>query len=59
MAAEQHIRQSIQRAARDGKVACKLLLDLAERTGTPAKEIGALCNQMGIRISRCQLGCFR
>ena len=56
---ERQIRQSIQQAARDGRVACKLLLELAERMESPPKRIGQFCNEMGIRISGCQLGCFR
>ncbi|MDY6914221.1 MAG: hypothetical protein SVT52_07190 [Planctomycetota bacterium] len=56
---ERQIRQSIQQAARDGKVACKVLLELAERMETPPKQIGQFCNEMNIRIAGCQLGCFR
>jgi len=59
MTDEDQIRQSIERAAADSRVACGLLLELAERTATPPKRIGQLCNEMGIRISNCQLGCFR
>ena len=58
MSDEEQIRQSIERTARDGRVACRQLLELAERTATPPERIGQLCNEMGIRISNCQLGCF-
>lgn len=58
MVAEEEIRRAIQDAAADGKVACKVLLDLAERTQTPPKEIGRLCDDMGLRIRTCRLGCF-
>lgn len=59
MTDDEEIRQSIERAAADGRVACGLLLELAERTSTPPRRIGQLCDEMGIRISNCQLGCFR
>jgi len=59
MADEKEIRQFIKRAARDGRVPCKKLLAFAERTGTPPKEIGRICDALGIRISNCRLGCFR
>ena len=58
MATEQEIREAIGLAAKDGKVACKALLDLAAQTAVPPKEIGRLCDEMGIRIHGCQLGCF-
>ena len=59
MATKQQIRQAIRRAAKDGKVPCRFLLELAERTGTAPREIGRHCNEMGLRIRACQLGCFR
>ena len=55
---EQEIRDAIRQAAADGKVACKALLDLAAQTGAPPGEIGRLCDEMGLRIRTCQLGCF-
>jgi len=55
----QEIRESITQASKDGKVACKTLLDLAERTGTAPREVGRVCNEMDIRICGCQLGCFQ
>ena len=58
MDAQRDLSELIRRAARDNKVACKTLFELAERTGTPIKEIGRLCDEMDIRISNCQLGCF-
>ena len=58
METEEDIRQLIGAAARDGRVACKFLLDLAARTDTPAGRIGEMCDEMGIRVSGCQLGCF-
>lgn len=58
MTDEEQIRQSIERAAANGRVACGLLLELAERTATPPKRIGQLCDEMDIRIANCQLGCF-
>ena len=59
MTDEEQVRQAIERASADGRVDCALLLDLAERTGTPPEQIGRLCDQMNVRISNCRLGCFR
>ncbi|MHC4982434.1 MAG: hypothetical protein ACYTF6_04605 [Planctomycetota bacterium] len=59
MKAEQQIRQFLRRRARNGRIPCRQLLELAERTGAPPRKIGRLCDQLGIRISNCRLGCFR
>ena len=38
---------------------CAKAFDLSGRYGIPLKDIGAYCTRNGIRISRCQLGCFK
>ncbi len=58
MSREEQIRQSIEQAATDGKVPCAFLLGLARQTQRPPKEIGHICDELDIRISKCQLGCF-
>ena len=58
MSDDEGLRRAIQEAAKDGKVPCKFLLDLAARTATPPARIGQLCNEMDVRIRSCQLGCF-
>ena len=55
---DEELRQAIRQKARDGKVACKVLLALAAETDTPPRRIGQLCNEMKIKITACQLGCF-
>jgi len=55
---EDEIRRRVREASRDGRVECKVLLQLAREIGTDPAELGRLCNEMRIRIRRCQLGCF-
>ena len=50
--------ESIRKAAVDNRLGCAEAYSLAQDTGVPLGEIGALCNELKIRISRCQLGCF-
>ena len=59
MSEDEEIRQAIRALAAEGKASCKALLDLANRTGSPPKRLGRLCNDMKIKICACQLGCFR
>jgi len=56
---EENVRQEIRRLARDGKAPCEALLALAERLGVAPAEVGKACDELGIRICACQLGCFR
>ena len=55
----EELRSTIQSQAIDGKVSCKAMLDLAEKAETPAKQIGEICNDLDIKVSACQLGCFK
>ena len=58
MPTERELRQAIRQGAREGKVACRFLLNLAARTKTSPRRIGQLCDKMHLRIRHCQLGCF-
>ncbi len=55
----EELRETIQSQAVDGRVSCKAMLDLAEKTETPSREIGEICNELDIKVSACQLGCFK
>ena len=41
------------------KLSCSAAFQIAERFGVQPSEIGDICNERNIRISRCQLGCFK
>jgi len=56
---DEELREAIQRQATDGRVSCKAMLELAQQSDTPSRQIGAICNEMDIKVSACQLGCFR
>lgn len=55
---DEELRQAVRELTRDGKASCSDLLALAGKTTTPPRELGALCNDMKVRVSACQLGCF-
>ncbi len=48
----------IQAAAPDGKIPCAAAFKLAEELGLTRKELGEIFNELHIKITRCQLGCF-
>jgi len=43
----------------DGYLPCAVALNLSKRLEVEAKEIGDTVDTLGIRISDCQLGCFK
>jgi hypothetical protein len=40
------------------KIACSDARRLAEELGIEARELGELCDEAGIKIFACELGCF-
>ena len=45
---------------KDGKltIACATTMEIADKFSATPIEVGNICNQMGIKIKNCQLGCF-
>ena len=45
----------------DGKkrLSCQTAFDLAEKFGVSKKTLGQACNDNNIKITNCQLGCFK
>lgn len=56
---EERIARALEAEAEAGRMRCARALDLARRFDVDPKEIGEACNRAGIKIVRCQLGCFR
>jgi hypothetical protein len=50
--------KAIQNAVVNNKLSCETAHTLAKELKVPLKEIGTLCNELKIKISACQLGCF-
>ena len=54
----EQIIESIRAASIDGKLTCEKAHALASELKVPLKEVGALCNDLKIKVAACQLGCF-
>ena len=54
--------ESVIRRAKESKgrktITCAEAFELAKEFGAKVIEIGRICNQHNVRISKCQLGCF-
>jgi hypothetical protein len=52
------IEEAILEKAKGGKLPCAVCFKLADDLGIPKKELTKILNEMKIKISQCQLGCF-
>ncbi|MGB7574465.1 MAG: hypothetical protein WBN53_11510 [Thermodesulfobacteriota bacterium] len=52
------IEELIKEKAKDGKLPCPMCFKIAEDFGISKKEMGKILNEMKVKISQCQLGCF-
>jgi len=52
------LKGRIKAAAPEGKIPCAAAFKLAQDLGLSRKEMGELLNEMRIKITQCQLGCF-
>jgi hypothetical protein len=55
---DEEIIAKLKEAAREGKIACAMAQKIAVENKIPMKKVGDVLNQMKIKISQCQLGCF-
>jgi hypothetical protein len=55
---QEEIMAKLKEAAREGKIPCAMAFKIAKECNVSTKEIGNLLNQLKIKITSCQLGCF-
>ena len=55
---QEEIIAKLKEAAREGKIPCAVAFKIAKECSVSTKEIGNLLNQLKIKITGCQLGCF-
>jgi len=55
---ETKIIKAIRAAAVNNRLSCEKAHELASLLDVPLRQIGAICNDLNIRIASCQLGCF-
>jgi hypothetical protein len=57
------LKQAVEDAVKvmrggERRLTCAQALELAERFGVEPARVGKLCDAAGIKLRRCQLGCF-
>lgn len=50
--------EAVRNAAQDGRLSCEQAHDLGRELDVPLRDIGAICNELKIKVTACQLGCF-
>ena len=51
--------EAIKERAKEGRIPCAVCFQIAEEYGIPKGELGALLNELGIKVMQCQLGLFK
>lgn len=52
------LKTRIRAAAPQGRIPCAAAMKLADELGISRAEMGELLNELKIKITQCQLGCF-
>jgi len=57
-ATKEVLREAVIQASIDGRLTCEMAHELGKQLDVPLRKIGAVCDELNIKISTCQLGCF-
>jgi hypothetical protein len=53
------VEQAVKAALKDGYVACPSGWKIARDAGVTRLDVGAMIDKLGVRVTDCQLGCFK
>jgi hypothetical protein len=54
----EQVKQEVENAATDKVLTCHDARALAEKLGVDYSVIGKACNEAGVKVRICELGCF-
>ncbi len=54
----EELDKKIRASQVNGKLPCSKAFQISKEFKVAPKEIGEICNRLGIKVSSCQLGCF-
>lgn len=55
---QKKVIDAVRAAAVNNRLTCERAHNLARELNVSLREIGAVCNELKIKVSDCQLGCF-
>ena len=56
--AKEQLIDAVRKASVGGKLTCEQAHALGAKLGVPLKDVGVVCNELKVKITACQLGCF-
>jgi len=56
---KEELNKIISQNLHGGKLPCKIAFQISEETGISLDKIGSFANEVKIKISNCQLNCFK
>jgi hypothetical protein len=54
----EEVQHAVRQAAHNGRLSCEAAHAIGKELNISLQEIGAVCNELKIKITACQLGCF-
>jgi len=54
----EQIKEAVQQAAADNVLTCHDARALAEQLGVEYSLVGQACDEVGVKVRVCELGCF-
>jgi hypothetical protein len=55
---QKKVEEMIMQQAVEGRIACAKARGIAKTLGLPIKTVGSIADDLHIKISQCELGCF-
>lgn len=52
------IEEEIKNYAVNGRIACPIARKIAEKLSVPYRDVGRVADELKIKITSCELGCF-
>jgi phosphoribosylformimino-5-aminoimidazole carboxamide ribonucleotide (ProFAR) isomerase len=54
----EQVKEAVRQAAKGGVLTCHDARALAEELGVEYSLVGQACNEVGVKVRSCELGCF-
>jgi hypothetical protein len=54
----EQVKKAVEQAAMSGVLTCHDARALAEKLGVDYALVGQACNEAGVKVRSCELGCF-
>ena len=53
------LEDTVKASLKDGYLPCSVAWEIAEKAGVPKITLGEITDRLGVRITNCQVGCFK